>query len=76
MYHLYHAGRKEYVVAVMLQGRGATSYTLQYNPNPIGCRWSTARSTERCLERLVKSHSLPENHELIVVYVGHDRPRK
>lgn len=74
MYHLYHTGRREYAVTVMLRSRNEDGYVLQYDPKPVGCRWSTPRSAERCLDRLVKSQTLPEKHEMIVVYVGHDRP--
>ena len=71
MYFLFSESRNEYITATFHFSKGGKSgYRIIYGPGHTGCRWATKKGAQTCIDRLVASGSLPEDHDIVVAYVS------
>ena len=69
---LFDVNRQQYVVET-IHRKSDGQYALYYDKTPRGCRWATARGAQACIDRLIKSSTIPaEGHglEIVVLEVG------
>lgn len=63
---LFDVNRGQYIVAT-IRLKGSGKYALYYDKTPRGCRWATERGAQACIDRLVKSGTVPaEGHGIVV----------